>query len=125
MISFKQKGDFKNLNIFFQKSNSVYDHINFKRYGELGVIALKNATPKESGETADSWSYEVEKTKNRTYLRFYNSNINDGCNVAVVLQYGHVSRNGTWVEGIDYINPALQPIFNDISEKIWKEVKSL
>lgn len=97
------------------------DHI-LNHYGQIGVDVLSNNTPKLTGLTASSWGYEIEKTQGKTSIVFTNSNINRGVNIAIILQYGHGTRNGGYVEGIDYINPALQPIFNQIVDDIWKEV---
>jgi hypothetical protein len=93
-----------------------------KKYGEDGVKALADATPKDSGKTAASWSYEVEKSKGSYTIAWTNSNINDGVPIAVILQYGHGTRNGGYVQGRDYINPAIRPIFDQIAEDAWREV---
>lgn len=91
-------------------------------YGDLGVLELSKKTPIDTGKTASCWGYRIEKKKSKTFLIFYNTNINDGVNVAVVLQYGHGTPNGMFVQGIDYINPALGPLFNNIKDSIWKEI---
>ena len=95
------------------------------KYGEMGVKALQEATPKRSGLTANSWSYEITMPEpGRLQLFFTNSNvINEWANVAVLIQYGHATGTGGWVEGIDYINPALKPIFDKIAQKCWKEIE--
>ena len=95
-----------------------------KKYGEMGLERLRDATPVDTGKTSESWSYTIEKDKNNNYrLAFSNSNVVDGwANVAILLQYGHATRSGTWVEGRDYINPALRPIFESLANEIWKEV---
>lgn len=93
-----------------------------KKYAKRGIAALNNATPVDSGKTADSWKYEIIKDKEGVKLNFYNTNVVDGANVAILLQYGHATKNGHYVKGIDYINPALKPIFDDIAESAWKEV---
>jgi len=93
------------------------------KYGQIGVDALKDATPKDTGKTSESWYYRITKTKDSTYINWYNDNFNDGVPIAIVLQYGHATRNGGFVEGIDYINPALKPIFEQIADEAWKEVK--
>ena len=92
------------------------------KYGREGVAALSAATPKESGLTANSWYYEIERSKDSVSISFHNSNINTGVPIAIILQYGHGTRNGGYVEGIDYINPAIQPLFNKIAEDAWEEV---
>lgn len=125
MITFNQKGKFKKLDNFFQKALDVVNLSDLDKYGKKGVEALKASTPKDTGKTAESWGYEIERNNGRATIKWYNTNIQDGCNIAVILQYGHVSRNGSWVEGTDYINPAIKPIFNEIAEEAWKEVKKL
>lgn len=125
MITFKQKGNFKKLNNFFEKALEVFDVGKLDKYGKRGVDALRRATPVDTGETANSWGYEIIHEKGRATIKYYNTHIENGCNIAVILQYGHATRNGSWVEGIDYINPALKPIFKEISQEAWKEVKSL
>lgn len=94
-----------------------------ERYGQKGIEALASATPVDTGLTASSWYYQVvRKEDNSIALQFCNSNVKEYVSVAVILQYGHASRNGTWVEGTDYINPAIQPIFDQIADDVWKEV---
>lgn len=91
----------------------------------MGVVALQANTPKDTGLTADSWNYEIEENKKKgtITLRFTNSNVvDDWCNVAVMIQYGHATRSGTWVEGIDYINPSLGPIFEKLANEVWAEI---
>ena len=123
MISFKQKGDFSNLEKFLEKSKK--NHFSeLDRLGQKGVNALAAVTPTNSGETANSWSYEIVRKKNTTSIVWSNSNVIDGVNVAVIIQYGHGTQNGGYVEGRDYINKAIQPIFDEIAESAWKEVTS-
>lgn len=93
-------------------------------YGEAGVQYLSEATPKDSGLTASSWSYKVEKGKDKTSLVFSNSNTVNGVNIAIILQYGHGTRNGGYVQGTDYINPASQRVFQQMADELWLEVKS-
>ena len=95
------------------------------RYGQEGVEALAKATPKDTGKTAASWSYEIKMDKSGATLCWQNSNIVDGVPIAVILQYGHGTRNGAYVQGIDYINPALAPIFSALANELWKEVRNL
>lgn len=122
MISFRQKGDFKKTEKFLKKSLGK-DYISvLEKYGEYGVRALSAATPVESGLTAASWSYDIIQNKGSISVVWYNSNVQRGINIAVILQYGHGTRHGGWVEGRDYINPALHPIFDELAEKAWKEV---
>ena len=121
-IDFKQKGDFSKLSQYLTglKKNTL-DSV-LERYGNEGVAALASATPVDSGLTANSWYYEIEKSGNRTTIHFCNSNIQNGVPIAIVLQYGHATRNGGWVAGRDYINPAIQPIFDKMADSAWKEV---
>lgn len=95
-----------------------------KKYGDLGVNALSAATPVDSGETAQSWYYEFEVQKGRTTIVWKNSNVNDGVQIAIILQYGHGTGTGGWVEGTDYINPAIRPIFDRMRDELWKQVIS-
>lgn len=92
------------------------------KYGEIGVQALSEATPKDSGITASSWSYEVKMKDGNPGIFWSNSNVNQGVNIAIILQYGHGTGTGGWVEGMDYINPALKPIFDKLIDDVWKEV---
>jgi hypothetical protein len=95
------------------------------KYGREGVAALASATPVESGLTADSWRYEITRSKGSITISFLNSNIHDGVPIAIILQYGHGTQNGGWIQGRDYINPAVQPIFDDITKNAWREVTKL
>lgn len=90
--------------------------------GELGVKALEEATPKDTGLTASSWKYSIKKTKKDIIISWYNTNIQNGVNIAAIIQYGHGTSSGIYIEGIDYINPALEPIFGKMVERCWKEV---
>ena len=110
MISFKHKGNFSKLTNYFEKVKNVLHVGLLDKYGQRGVEALARATPSESGKTAQSWYYDVKHTKGRVTLSFYNSNIQNGVPIAIILQYGHATRNGGWVEGRDYINSTIQPI---------------
>ena len=122
MIKFKHKGDFSKATRYFERIKKTPHNINFEQFGKAGVAALASATPIESGLTANSWSYEIEKTKGSVKISFNNSNIQNGVPIAIILQYGHGTHNGGWVQGRDYINPAIQPIFDEITNKAWKEV---
>lgn len=124
MITFKQKGNFKRTDRFLEKAKNVIKIGELDKYGREGVKALSAATPSETGETAEAWSYKIVRQNGRTSIVWSNDNVVDGVNVAVVLQYGHATRNGGWVEGIDYINPAIKPIFDKIAETAWREVTS-
>lgn len=122
MISFKSKGSFKKTYDFMNKGlNPNYMDI-LERYARQGVTALSSATPKGTGLTSDSWGYEIKRTKNKCTITWYNTNVVDGVPLVVLLQYGHGTANGGWVQGHDFINPALKPIFNRIAEDAWKEV---
>lgn len=122
MISFTQKGDFSKLNKYLERAKEVAHLGILDKYGREGVAALSAATPIESGETAGSWYYKIERKKGSAAIVFYNSNIQNGVPIAIILQYGHGTRNGGWVEGRDYINPAIQPIFDKILNEVWREV---
>ena len=122
MISFRQKGDFKNTTRFLERVRNVIKLGNLDKYGREGVAALSSATPIESGLTASSWYYKIENKKESVRIAFYNSNIQNGVPIAIILQYGHGTGTGGWVEGRDYINPSIQPIFDEIVNAAWKEV---
>lgn len=122
MIGFRHKGDFSKTTSFLTKLRQQRVFANLDKYGKEGVEALASATPVDTGVTAKSWYYKIENTKTGTTLTFHNSNIQNGVPIAIVLQYGHATRNGGWVEGRDYINPTIQPIFDKIAEKAWGEV---
>lgn len=125
MIKFTHKGDFSKVTRYFEKVKKSAKMSDLDKYGRAGVAALSSATPIESGETANSWFYEVKRQNGRVSINFYNSNVNDGVPIAIILQYGHATGTGGWVEGRDYINPAIQPIFDKIANDAWKEVTSL
>ena len=122
MIQIRQKGDFSKLTRYLEKTKNVFRVGDLDKYGRAGVSALASATPVDSGLTASSWYYEIEHTKDSVMIRFGNSNIQNGVPIAIILQYGHGTRNGGWVEGRDYINPAIQPIFDQIADSAWREV---
>lgn len=122
MIKIRHKGDFSKTKKFLVKASEGVSIGDLNRFGEQGVAALASATPVESGVTANSWFYEIEKSKGITKINFCNSNIQNGVPIAIILQYGHGTRNGGWVQGIDYINPAIQPLFDRIADEAWKEV---
>ena len=125
MISFRHKGDFSKTYRFLERSKKAVKLRDLDRYGREGVAALASATPVDSGLTASSWYYEIERGNESVTISFCNSNIQNGVPIAVILQYGHGTRNGGWVEGRDYINPAIQPIFDKIADDAWKEVTKL
>ena len=123
MINIRQKGDFKNLSSFLEKTKEKLNIGLLDKYGREGVAALQAATPKDTGKTSESWYYKIERKNGSVSLTFHNSNQNKGVPIAILLQYGHATGNGGYVEGVDYINPALRPIFDKIAEEAWKEVK--
>lgn len=126
MITVSQKGDFSKLSNYFERLKEVVKLGILDKYGRAGVEALSAATPTLTGETADSWDYKIERTENTVSIIFTNSNVTaDGTPIAILLQYGHATRNGGYVEGVDYINPAIVPIFEEIAETAWMEVKGL
>ena len=122
MIEFTEKGDFNNTERYLNKLKSDQLSSILNRYGSLGVNALSNATPIESGQTAASWYYTIVSRKGYYSIRWHNSHIEDGIPIAVILQYGHGTRNGGYVQGRDYIMPAIRPIFEQIADEAWREV---
>lgn len=123
IIVFRQKGNFEKTTKFLKgvrtgKLDAILD-----QYGQKGVEALAKATPKDTGKTAASWYYTIHRGKDSITLTWSNTNIVDGVPIAVILQYGHGTRNGGYVEGTDYINPALKPIFDEIADRAWEEVR--
>ena len=122
MITFRQKGDFSKLTRFLERAKEAVHLGDLDKYGRQGVAALSSATPVDSGLTAESWYYEIENKNGSATITFNNSNIQNGFPIAIILQYGHGTRNGCWVEGRDYINPAIQPIFDEIANEAWREV---
>ena len=124
MVIVKQKGDFSKTEKFLNSISKKLYYRNLQKYAEQGVAALASATPIDSGSTANSWDYEIRQTKNSVSIYWTNSNVNKGVPIAVIIQYGHGTRNGGYVQGRDYINPAMRPIFDKIAENVWKEVTS-
>lgn len=122
MISFKQKGDFSRTSKFFERALNVVKLGELDKYGRMGVQALAAATPKDTGKTSESWKYEIVRSGGSATIQWYNTNENKGVNIAIILQYGHGTRNGGYVKGRDYINPAMRPVFDEIAEAAWKEI---
>ena len=122
MINVKQKGGFDKTLRFLGRAKRGINLNSLDRYGKAGVAALAAATPTDTGKTASSWSYEITKEHGSVSISFNNSNIQNGVPIAIILQYGHGTNNGGWVQGRDYINPAIQPIFDEIADNAWKEV---
>lgn len=125
MISIRHKGDFANLTKYLEKAKRSAKISDLERFGKEGVAALASATPIDSGLTANSWYYKIKREKGVVTISFHNSNIQNGVPIAIILQYGHGTNNGGWVEGRDYINPAIQPIFDNLANEAWKEVTKL
>lgn len=121
MISVKSKGDFRKTEKFMKNVRTKKLMSILKQYGEEGVAALMVATPLDTGRTASSWRYEIKVENNCIRLVFHNDNIQNGVPIAIILQYGHGTGTGGWVEGRDYINPAIQPVFDKIANSAWKE----
>lgn len=122
MITFTQKGDFSKLDSYLNNLKGLFGRSDLDKYGRMGVEALSSATPYDSGNTAGSWYYKINKSGNLMSLEFCNSNVNQGVQIAIILQYGHGTGTGGWIEGRDYINPAIQPVFDQILADMWKEV---
>ncbi len=123
MIRFRQKGDFSKATGFLEKAKHVVRQGLLDRYGREGVKTLRSATPTDTGLTASSWYYKIVNRSGFAKITFCNSNIQNGVPIAILLQYGHGTRNGGWVEGRDYINPAIRPIFDKLANDAWEEVR--
>ena len=123
MISVTHSGSFNNIENFLKKNKKInFDHY-LQTFGQAGVEALAKATPKDTGLTSESWYYEIEKKDGLIKISWHNSNVvDDWYNVAIGIQYGHGTANGTYVQGIDYINPAMQSIFDEFAQAICEEV---
>ena len=124
LIRFKHSGDFKNTESFFKRMKARSYLQTLEKYARAGVKALASMTPTDSGKTAASWDYEIVQKANGYSIYWTNSNINDGVNIALILQYGHGTGTGGYVQGIDYVNPAIRPIFESMANEAWKEVTS-
>lgn len=122
MITFKQKGDFSYTKGFLESAKSIFRASTLDKYGLMGVKALMENTPVDTGLTASSWTYEIERTATGSTIYWYNTNVQNGLNIAIILQYGHATKGGHYVVGRDYINPAIQPVFDQIAEEAWNEV---
>lgn len=125
MISFRQKGDFSKATRYLERAKQSVHLGMLDKYGREGVAALASATPKDTGKTADSWYYVIENKKGSVTISFLNSNIQNGVPIAIILQYGHGTGTGGWVQGRDYINPAIRPVFDKIVNEAWREVTKL
>jgi hypothetical protein len=122
MISFRQKGNFSKFTSFLEKAKNGFRLGDLDRYGREGVAALASATPVDTGQTANSWSYQIVRKDKSVSIEFHNSNVQNGVPIAIILQYGHATGTGGWVQGRDYINPAVQPIFDKLANDAWREV---
>ena len=125
MITFRQKGDFSKFTRFLERAKEAFRLGDLDKYGREGVAALASATPIDTGETAKSWYYTLENRDGVAKIKFCNSNIQNGVPIAIILQYGHATGTGGWVEGRDYINPAIRPVFDRIANNAWREVTKL
>ena len=122
MIRFNHKGGFEKTFRFLKNTKKINKY-DLDKFGKDGVTALSISTPKDTWGTASSWSYEItDNSRGTVSISFNNSNIQNGVPIAIILQFGHGTRNGGWVQGRDYINPAIQPIFDNIAESAWREV---
>lgn len=122
MITIESQGDWKLTRNWFDRMTKLDLALIMNQFGREGAAALASATPSHTGATAKSWNYEVKRTGNNWKITWTNSNVNKGANIAVLIQYGHGTRNGGYVVGRDYINPAIRPVFDKIAAKAWKEV---
>ena len=125
IISFTQKGSFKNTERYLAKLSKKQAFAVLSKYGEMGVNALSNATPVDTDETAMSWYFEVVQRSGYYSIRRHNRHVNEGRPIAILIQYGHGTRNGGYVQGRDYINPAIRPIFDQMANDVWKEVTTI
>lgn len=125
IITFTEKGSFRNMERYLKRLNTTQVYAILNKYGDMGVAKLSQATPTDSGETANAWYYTIEQRKGYYSIRWHNNNIQHGIPVAVLLQYGHGTRNGGFVPGIDYIMPAMRPILEEIANKAWEEVTKI
>lgn len=121
-ITITQKGSFNKTQAYLSRLKTSDLYAVLGKYGSLGVAALSNATPTETGRTAHSWSYEIIKRKGYYSIAWHNTNVEDGIPIAIIIQYGHGTKNGGYVQGRDYIMPAIRPIFDQIVAEAWREV---
>lgn len=121
-IKLTVNGDWSKVDGYFERMKELFSKGRFDEWGRMGVDALRYATPKRTGLTSESWSYDIKRSSGRVSIEWYNSNTNDGNNIAILIQYGHGTRQGAWVEGRDYINPAMVDVFENIVKEMWEEV---
>lgn len=123
MIKLVARGGFKNVSSYIERLKENINIGTLDKYGKRGVEALASATPRDTGLTAASWQYSITRESGKATLSFHNTNFQNGIPIAIILQYGHATRNGGWVQGIDYINPAIRPIFEELANQAWEEMK--
>ena len=121
-VTFRHKGDFSKTQRFMERALEAIKLGKFDKYGRMGVEALSQATPRLTGKTAESWDYYIDRSRDSLSICWTNSNVNDGVQIAVILQYGHGLSGGGYVEGTDYIRPAMKPVFEQIADDAWREV---
>lgn len=122
LVVMKQSGSLKNFEGFLYKNRKQRLYQLLNEYGKQGVELLRDATPVDTGKTAAGWDYEIEVNSQGASLYWVNNNVNEGVPIAILIQYGHATQNGSYVQGVDYINPALRPLFESMATKLWKEV---
>lgn len=122
-IKLRQIGDFSHLETYLERQKGLFKKSKLDSYGRIGVDALRESTPKDSGKTAESWEYRITHENGSIKIDWINTNVNNGVNIAVIIRYGHGTKNGGYVAGRDYITPAMQPVFDKIAADLWKEVK--
>lgn len=122
LVVMKQSGSLKNFEGFLYKNRKKRLYQLLNEYGKQGVELLRDATPVDTGKTATGWDYEIEVSSQGISLYWVNNNVNEGVPIAILIQYGHATRSGSYVQGVDYINPALRPLFESMATKLWKEV---
>lgn len=125
MITWKTKGSFKNIEKFFEGARRLKIRNILDRYGKIGVTELSKSTPIDTGKTAESWNYRITIDTWGANVIWFNTNVNNGVSIAILIQYGHGTKNGGYVQPYDYINPAMKSIFDNMADEIWKEVSSL
>lgn len=122
MIGFKQRGNFDKTEVFLKKSKEQIFLESLDKHAKRGVAVLSSVTPIRTGVTANSWNYEIRRGKDTTTIYWTNSNTVNGIPLVILLEYGHATRNGGYVKGREFINPTIQPLFDQITNDIWKEV---
>ena len=123
MIVIKKTGDYRRANSYLERLLEIVHLGILDKYGSKGVAALQAATPKETGRTANSWYYEISHTTSSASITWFNSNNNQGYNIAILIQYGHGTGTGAYIQGIDYVNPAMKDVFEQIANDVCEEIK--